>query len=207
MDITRVATKNINEREVNDFYATDPKHFEYCLNWYIERFNLDFSNLSVLEPCCGNGHISDVLKKYFSKVVSYDLIKRQYPLDKVKDLFELTKKDIQDFDYIITNPPFKVMNDITKHLLDIMQDKQKLMMLVPLAFLETKGRYDIFKTYPIKEVHVPSFRINCVKGGDFEKYTRNSSQVYCLVLFEQNFKGVTSLYHIPYEPLENLRRS
>lgn len=59
------------EREENDFYATDPNAVQLLL--YKENFNK-----SILEPCCGQGHISETLKNYGYNVISSDIINRGY---------------------------------------------------------------------------------------------------------------------------------
>lgn len=80
------------DRAENDYYATQPIAVEKLLEK--EQFSK-----SILEPCCGEGHISEVLKASGYDVESSDLIDRGY--GEVKDFFEITEnhKDI------ITNPP------------------------------------------------------------------------------------------------------
>lgn len=82
------------DREQNDYYATSPIAVEKLLER--ESFSKD-----ILEPCCGGGHISEVLKAHGYNVESSDLIDRGY--GEVKDIFDIdsNKKDI------ITNPPYK----------------------------------------------------------------------------------------------------
>ena len=60
-----------NERETNDYYATEPKVTELLLE--LEQFNN-----KILEPACGEGHISEVLKAHGYDVTSTDLIDRGY---------------------------------------------------------------------------------------------------------------------------------
>ncbi len=58
-------------RVKNDYYATPPE---------VTRAILDEEVLegSILEPACGEGHISEVLKEYYpsQEVISTDLIDR-----------------------------------------------------------------------------------------------------------------------------------
>lgn len=60
-----------NEREVNDYYATEPKAVELLLEQ--ETFGP-----KIWEPACGEGHISEVLRKHGHEVYSTDLIDRGY---------------------------------------------------------------------------------------------------------------------------------
>ena len=57
------------EREVNDYYATEPKAVELLLEK--EKFSS-----FILEPSCGEGHISQVLLNSGYAVKSSDLINR-----------------------------------------------------------------------------------------------------------------------------------
>ena len=59
------------ERQVNDYYATEPKAMEILLE--VETFNKD-----IWECACGEGHLSEVLIKYGHNVLSTDLIDRGY---------------------------------------------------------------------------------------------------------------------------------
>ena len=59
------------EREKNDFYATEPTAVERLLR--VEKFSKN-----ILEPCCGSGHISEVLKSHGYIVTSEELFDRGY---------------------------------------------------------------------------------------------------------------------------------
>lgn len=88
--------KPINGRELNDYYATDPKAVEMLLE--MEKFQKN-----IWEPCCGGLHISNVLSEHRYNVRNSDLIVRQPGIDQLDFLesIEIWKGDI------ITNPPYK----------------------------------------------------------------------------------------------------
>lgn len=60
-----------HERQQDDYYATEPKATEWLLK--LERFEGP-----ILEPSCGEGHISKILIEGGYQVVSRDLIDRGY---------------------------------------------------------------------------------------------------------------------------------
>lgn len=62
---------SIGDRQKEDFYATEPKATRLLLE------KETFTN-EVWEPCCGKGHMSEVLKEYGYSVRSTDLIDRFY---------------------------------------------------------------------------------------------------------------------------------
>lgn len=57
-------------RESNDYYATEPKAVKLLLE--LENFS------DVLEPACGEGHISRELKRHRIMVKSCDKVNRGY---------------------------------------------------------------------------------------------------------------------------------
>jgi len=59
------------DREENDYYATEPKAIELLLER--EKFSTN-----IWEPACGEGHISKVLLSHGHQVFSTDLIYRGY---------------------------------------------------------------------------------------------------------------------------------
>ena len=76
---------------------------------------------NILEPCCGKGAISKVLKEKGYNVISSDLI--NYGYGEVKDLFDIK----ENYDNIITNPPFALKIDMVNYLLE--HTKRKLVLL------------------------------------------------------------------------------
>ena len=101
----------------NDFVRTPQKITEALLKY--EKFE---GNL--LEPCCGDGAISAVLKRNRYKVISSD--KFDYGFGKQKDLFDI----VESYDNVITNPPFTQQQLVKKHLLSITKKKLALLWYV-----------------------------------------------------------------------------
>lgn len=64
------------EREINDFYATDPNTLEILLK-QLDRDNIKLNN-NIWECACGMGHLSRVLERHNYNVYSTDLIYRNY---------------------------------------------------------------------------------------------------------------------------------
>jgi len=64
------------ERQVDDFYATDPE----ALELFYKKFNEDGNEIAVdvWEPSCGMGHLSRVLENHGHLVLSTDLVNRGY---------------------------------------------------------------------------------------------------------------------------------
>lgn len=66
--------------------------------------DLESFDKNILEPSCGEGHISEVLKSHGYNVVSRDLINRGYG-----DVADFLSDDNTEWNGdIITNPPYKL---------------------------------------------------------------------------------------------------
>lgn len=174
------------ERQQHDYYATEPKAVEILLEQ--ERFNP-----YVWECACGEGHISEVLKKHHYRVRSSDLYDRGYEGTEIIDFLTVSKEDVKhDFSRdIITNPPYKYAKEFVEHALEISMDGTKVAMFLKLTFLESKARKKLFEKYPPKVVYVSSSRLQCAKNGDFEKYGKGvgTAVAYAWYVWEKGYKG------------------
>lgn len=166
------------EREENDFYATDPKAIDKLLEF--ETFEP-----KIWKNACGQGHLSEKLKEHGYEVYSTDLIDRGYQDDLV-DFLSVTEKFDGD---IITNPPYKYCTEFILKALEL--TKNKVAMFLKLQTLESQKRYDqIFNKYPPKSVYVFVNRIECGKNG---KFTGSSAVCYAWFVWEKEYKGDTIL--------------
>lgn len=129
-----------NERETNDYYATEPRALELLLQ------EETFSH-NVWECACGEGHLSKVLKAHGHKVLSTDLIERGYGLSGIDFLQWNTPFDGD----IITNPPYKYALEFVEKALDLVTDGHKVAMFLKLQFLEGKARRKFFEKAPPPE--------------------------------------------------------
>ena len=82
------------EREISDYYATDPRAVEHLLD--LERFSND-----IWEPACGEGHISKVMEQHGHFVRSTDLVDRGFGEGGIDFLMQWERW----YGDIVTNPP------------------------------------------------------------------------------------------------------
>ena len=150
------------EREINDFYATDPKAIDDLL--LKEKLSSH-----IWECACGQGHMSKRLQERGYLVISSDLINRGFPGTRIIDFLKFENKgvDLNDFD-IVTNPPYKYSIDFILKALDIVKDGHKVCMFLKVISLEGQDRYKrLYSKYPPTRIHVYSKRIQCAKNGEF----------------------------------------
>ena len=187
--VTLAASNHSNkEREINDYYATEPKALELLLE--LEKFSP-----YVWECACGQGHLSEVLKAHGYKVKSSDIVDRGYIGTETLDFLKVNKQDIkQDFSRdIITNPPYKYAKEFVEHALNISMDSTKIAMFLKVQFLEGKARRKLFDKHPPKIIYVASSRLLCAKNGQFQKMRDGggSAVAYAWFIWEKGFKGDT----------------
>lgn len=125
------------ERQREDYYATEPKATEWLCK--LERFEG-----RILEPSCGEGHMSRVLEAAGYEVVSRDLVDRGY--GEVADFLAI---DNLEWDgNIVTNPPYKYAQQFVEKALSIIPEGKKVAMFLKLTFLEGKARRALFRSTP-----------------------------------------------------------
>lgn len=166
------------DRQISDFYATDPKSLITLLETGIKL------NHKIWEPCCGQGHLSEVLKANGYEVKSTDLVDRGYGTGDVDFLYEYEKWDGD----ILTNPPYGIAQKIVEHALDLILEGNKVVMFLKLTFLEGKSRRKMFDENPPKNIYVFSERQVCAMNGDF---TQCDGSAVCYAWFEwiKGYKG------------------
>lgn len=169
------------EREKDDYYATDPKAGELLLE--LEDFD------DILEPACGEGHLSKVFVAEGKKVISSDLIYRGYGIK--KNFFDYAEWDGD----IITNPPYKYAKEFVEHALRIIPQGNKVAMFLKIQFLESKKRKELFLNSPPKKLYVSSSRLLCAKNANFEGMRKGggSAVAYCWFVWEKGFDGETTI--------------
>src|SRR5215471_1256220 len=95
------------------------------------------SSMTCLEPACGRGHMSVTLAHYFREVMSFDVF--DYGFGGVADFLK-TKHAPQSFDWVITNPPFRLGEEFIDRSLRIA--RCGVAMLSRTVFIESVGRYE-----------------------------------------------------------------
>ena len=164
------------EREQNDYYATDPNAVEMLLER--ETFSHE-----IWEPACGGGHISRTLSAHGYSVKCTDLIKR-IPEEIALDFL---KADTPFDGDIITNPPYRLCSEFIAKALSLIPTGHKVAMLLKLTTLEGQKRYhEIYRDNPPEKVLVFVKRIECARGG---KFTGSSAVCYSWFIWKKGFKG------------------
>ena len=144
------------ERERDDFYSTDPLAIQL-----LHKYDLLDKEVPYWENACGNGNLSEELKRLGYSVVSSDLFDRGYG-DVGVDFFQC-KTVFQG--NLITNPPYKYINDWIQHSIKLASNKSYIFCRIQT--IETMSRYNkIFKNNPPVLICPFVKRIQCYRNND-----------------------------------------
>jgi len=173
------------------------KSLDYCdlyntpivaLDKLFEHIRLD-NRSTILEPCAGKGIIAEYLRERGYDVGTNELFDHGYKTIWNENFLEWSN---DGFDYIITNPPYKLAKEFILKGFDVAREQYHLLRL---SFLESQNRYDeLFSLGHLKNVYIFVKRISCTEGQD-ELPTANSVS-YCWLHFDKEYNGLPTLYWI-----------
>ena len=148
-----------NKRVEHDFYSTNPKAVEMLFEK--EKFIGNF-----LEPCVGQGHIANVIEKFYPKqpIYSMDIVDRGYKNTLIADFLNYDFLG-QKFDNIITNPPYSLAKEFLEKGMKILNNNGKIAMFLKIQFLEGLKRKEMFEKYPPKYIYVFRQRMATFNNG------------------------------------------
>ena len=161
-----------------DLYETPTKITEMILN----RLDLKDDAL-ILEPANGMGAISNVIKSYGYRCDVSDIREGI-------DFLKTTGK--QNYDAIITNPPYRLAKEFREKSLEHVKEKGQIVMLLRLSFLEGKNRYNFFRDSGLKKVIVSSGRITMFPFGK-EEPKNKGTLAYAWYVWEKGYRGEPTL--------------
>jgi hypothetical protein len=106
----------------------------------------DLKSMTAVEPACGEGHMAQALAEYFGDVLASDIIDYRYAA--LRD-FLAEPYEAQSYDYVITNPPFRLAEQFIKEALRVARVGAS--MLCRSQFVEGIGRHErlFSKTPPL----------------------------------------------------------
>ena len=167
-------------RVLQDYYATHPDSTRALL----EREKIIYP---VLEPACGEGHISRLLD---GDVTSSDLIDRGYGnvgFDFLKETNFFDRK----YQTVITNPPFNLFQEFVKKALSVAE--KKVIMFGKLQALEGIKRATFLENTPLKTVYVFKRRQQPMRNGkELDEKTgkkMSSTMAFAWYVWEKEYTG------------------
>ena len=185
-----MAQRNEAKDSVDDF-PTPPWAIRALMTHVLGGDGGALGGLSCLEPACGRGHMAKVLAERFGTVKSSDI--HDYGYAGVEDFLE-TSHAVNAFDWVITNPPFRLAEAFVLRSLAIA--RRGVAMLTRTVFLESVGRHErLFREHPPIKFAQFAERVPMVKGRLDRK--ASTATGYGWLVWDKGHSGATELVWIP----------
>lgn len=160
------ATNRGAKRIESDFYPTPIETIENFLSHYQLKDGV------ILEPSAGNGNFIQAIrnKGYTNTIIANEIRQEEHQnlinsgADFVYHKDFLTEKlPNHDVKTIITNPPFSKAKEFILRCKELYPDAE-IIMLLRLAFLESRTRYDFWQKHMVNKLYILSKRPSFVNG-------------------------------------------
>lgn len=185
-----VMAQRVESKESLDDFPTPP----WATRAFVENMlggSKMLAELSCLEPACNRGYMSVALSEYFKTVESSDVF--DYGFGNVKNFLD-GSYDEQSFDWVITNPPFKLAENFIEEGLRVA--RRGVAVLTRTVFIESIGRYErLFSQNPPKVFAQYVERVPMVKGRLDKK--ASTATGYGWLLWDKHTATSTELKWIP----------
>jgi hypothetical protein len=185
-----VMAQRIEASDSPDDFPTPPWATRGLIEHVIQGKNA-LRKMTCLEPACGAGHMAKPLKEYFKDVRCSDAY--DYGYGDVSDFLTCRHK-ADAFDWVITNPPFRLAEEFVLQALQIA--RRGVAILARTVFLESVGRYrGIFQEAPPTKFAQFVERVPMVKGRLDGKATTATG--YAWLVWEKGAETAPRLMWVP----------
>lgn len=183
-EILREKDAHLWARHPQDWYV-EPK-------WTSERLFAveEFSGL-VTDPACGLGRILLAANDSGHLVHGADIVKRSEWCDREESFLE-SGPDLTD--NIVSNPPFGIAVDFTKHALQVA--KFKVALLLPTKWMNGAKRGSWLETTPLRRVWLLGPRPSMPPGPVIEAGIApgNGTTDFAWFIWERGYEGLPELH-------------
>jgi hypothetical protein len=169
----------------DDLYETPPEAVRALLR-------VESLPESIWEPACGPGSIVGVLRAAGRRVYATDLVDYGCP-DSESGVDFLMERAAPDVGAIVTNPPFKLGAEFVTHALTLCP---RVIMLLRLAFLESRRRSDLIDGGSLARVHVFQSRLPMMHRHGWSGPRASSSIPFAWFVWDRAHHGKTELDRI-----------
>jgi hypothetical protein len=149
----------------------------------------------IWEPAAGRGAIVNVLRDHGHTVYASDLIDYQQFGQAVRVDFLMEHRAPMFCDAIVTNPPFKLVDQFVRRAIVLVP---KVCMLLRLAYLEGIGRDDILDG-GLARVHVFRNRLPRMHRDNYDGPKATSTIAFAWFVWELGHTGPAALNRITWE--------
>jgi hypothetical protein len=149
------------------------------------------------ECACGDGTgILDPLRAAGHQVIGSDLVDYERPDCFWRRDFLLERKAPAGCEGIVTNPPYKLVEQFVEHALDLCP---RVIMLLRLAFLESEKRCAILEDRGLARVLVFRKRLPMMHRLGWEGRKANSGMAFAWFVWDRSHVGPTTIERVSWE--------
>lgn len=149
------------------------------------------------EPACGDGTgILDPLRAAGHKVIGSDLVDYGRPDCFWRRDFLLEHKMPDGCQGIMTNPPYKLVEQFVAHALEL---SPIVVMLLRLAFFESDRRDHILENCGLQRILCFRKRLPMMHRRGWEGHKANSGMAFAWFLWDHSYRGPTITERISWD--------
>lgn len=195
-----MGVRKTNYSESLDFIPTPPWATRAFLT--VSGLGDEIKGKSVLEPCCGAGHISEVLKEFGAVVTSSDLHDRGYPSTLEVDFLNNNFSDEQ-FDWAITNPPYAISDQFLAEMWRV--SKFGCVMHVRTGWMTGVKRHrDFLSKYPISHLYIHAKNVSATQNKVIRRGSNNFNHSW--IVWLKDWQGPKVFDFIPYDSQQKFEK-
>jgi hypothetical protein len=150
----------------------------------------------ILEPCCGPGAITRVLRAAGHRVYGCDIHRYNDYQDGVGDFLTLPSTS---FACIVTNPPYNQADKFVRHALKLCPH---VCMLLRFAFFESERRTAILENAGLKTVYLFRKRLPMMHRHGWSGRHATSSIPFAWFVWHRHYRGLPEVHRISWVPME-----
>lgn len=190
----------LRAREDKDYYATDPESVKLLLN--AMPLSIDGRPVkTLLEPCCGGGHIVDALLEHNPalEITALDIVDRGYgKTDTVCDF--LAWQPDKKYDMVFTNPPYNQAQEFVEKSFECLVEGGKVVMFLNISFITGEKRKNtLYASGLLESMYVFGKRQGVWRNGqekDENGKKWSGTLNFAWFIFEKNAIQPPSIYWI-----------
>jgi hypothetical protein len=148
------------------------------------------------EPAAGRGAIVQVLRNRSHTVIASDLINYDFTLDFVGDFMAAAEMPA-GCEAIVTNPPYQIADQFTRHALDL---APRVYLLLRLAFLESERRTDIIEHRGLRAVHLFRKRLPTMHRHGWAGRKASSAMQFAWFCWDRDHHGPPTISRLSTQP-------
>jgi hypothetical protein len=149
----------------------------------------------ILEPACGRGAISKVLRSAGHTVIENDIVDYGQGQHSVQDFLNLKPAQAHEIDAVVTNPPYRLAQQFVQHALTLCP---RVFMLLRLTFLESERRKDVLEGAGLIRVHVFRNRLPMMHRDGWTGNRVSNPTAFAWFVWERGYTGKPEIDRISW---------